>query len=177
MIARTPLARAAASIILAGALVAGTSGCTFWANQATLIHYDPSDGVGGSVGTVKIGNVIAVLSKDGESASLLLTATNSGDRDVNLKLQFESDGVKTTITELIPARSTVSFGNTPDEARIIVQAPGTAAGALLPVYVQYGNQTGTQLMVPVLKADGPYASLAPESAAAPHIAPTLTPEP
>ena len=37
-------------MILASALVFGTTGCTFITSQATLNQYDPSDGISGRVG-------------------------------------------------------------------------------------------------------------------------------
>ena len=169
MITRTPLARAAASVILAGALIVGTAGCTFVSRQATLIQYDPSDGVGANVGNVQVRNVIGLIGEDG-AISLLITMANRGADAANVNFQFESGGEKTTVTKRVEGGKTVSFGNYEGEDQILVIDSGVPAGALLPVYVQYGDNEGTQMMVPVLEAVGDYAGLEP-------VLPTPTPTP
>ncbi len=149
-------------MVLAGALLVGTAGCTFVSKQATLIQYDPSDGIGATVGDVKLSNVIALASHDGKAFSLLVTFFNSGLAPATVTLQFESGGEKTTVTELLGARQTLSFGNKVGEPQIIILNPGVKTGALFPVYVQTGAVPGQQLLVPVLPADAPpYDALKP----------------
>ena len=131
----------------------GTTGCSFIATQATLIRYEPSDGVGVDIGNVQVRNVIALISTDGRAVSLLITFVNSGDHNANITVQYESGGEKTEIIKSIVAHSVKSYGNTPDEAQIIILNPGVEAGGLLPVYLQYGDHVGKQLMAPVMNAD------------------------
>lgn len=161
VIARTPVARAAASIVLAGALLAGTAGCTFITPQATLEQYDPSDGVGIDIGDVQVRNVIALINDDGHAVNLLITLVNSGSSSASVKLQYLSSGEKTTVTKPVDANSVLSYGNTVDENQIIILNPDVKAGALLPVYVQYGDHPGKELLVPVLEATGQYEALKP----------------
>ncbi len=161
MRARTSAARAAASMILAGALLVGTAGCTFISKQATLIQYDPSDGVGTNIGAVQVRNVIGIINEDGHAISLLVTLVNSGKRSAAVNLQFESGGEKTTVTKAVNANSVSTYGTMPDEDQIIILNPDVAAGELVAVYVQYGDNPGVQLLVPVLDAVGDYAELAP----------------
>jgi len=162
VITRNPLARAAAAVVLAGALLVGTAGCTFISRQATLIQYDPSDGVGADIGNVRLLNVIGIVNEDGHAISLLLTMVNSGTKIANVGLQFESGGEKITVTKSVRAGETVTYGTTPDDPnQIVILNPDIPAGALLPVYVQYGDNPGVQMLVPVLEATGPYEKLAP----------------
>ena len=163
VIARSAAARAAASVVLAGALLVGTTGCTFIATQATLIQYDPSDGVGVDIGDVQVRNVIALINEDGHAISLLVTMVNSGSDIANVSLQYHSGGEKTTITKSVRANSVASYGNTPDDTQIIILNPGVEAGQLFPVYFQYGDHEGKQLLVPVMNADNnpEYADLLP----------------
>lgn len=142
-------------------MLAGTAGCTFITPQATLEQYDPSDGVGVDVGSVQVRNAIALINDDGHAVSLLVTLVNSGSRSANVTLQYLSGGEKTTVTKPVDANSMLSYGNTVDENQIIVLNPDVKAGALFPVYVQYGNHPGKELLVPVLEATGPYESLKP----------------
>jgi len=173
---RTLVARAAASVVLAGALLAGTAGCTFISQQATLIHYDPSDGIGASVGNVKLRNVIALASDDGKAYSLLVTFVNTSFKAAEVTLQFESGGDKKTIKKLVGAGKTLSFGNEVGQSQIIILFPGTPAGALYPVYVQTGDAPGQQLLVPVLTGDLPqYEALKPPEIE--RLVPTPTPTP
>lgn len=163
MIARSVAARAAASVVLAGALLVGTTGCTFVATQATLIQYDPSDGVGVDVGNVQVRNAIALINSDGRAVSLMITLVNSGTRTANVNLQYQSGGEKTTTTKSVNPGKVASYGTTTDDTQIIILNPGVKAGELFPVYIQYGDREGKELLVPVLNADAhpEYADLLP----------------
>ncbi|MCU1578237.1 MAG: hypothetical protein JWP19_441 [Rhodoglobus sp.] len=149
-------------MILAGALLAGTSGCTFMAQQATLIHYDPSDGVGTTVGDVDVRNVIALASDDGKAFSLLVTFINKGSKIANVNLQYVSGTGKTAIMKSVRSSDTASFGNAVGQPQIIILNPGVKPGALYPVYFQVGDSPGKELLVPVLDATLPqYKDLKP----------------
>ena len=154
MIARSSAARAAASVVLAGALLVGTAGCTFISRQATLIQYDPSDGVGTSVGTVQVRNAIALSNDEGSVVSLMITLVNSGTKIANVNLQYETSGEKVTTTKSVLPGKVATYGTTPDDTRIIIVDPGVEPGALYPVYIQYGDNEGTELLVPVLTEAG-----------------------
>lgn len=164
MITRTLFARTAASVILASALLVGTSGCVFVTNKATLIQYDPSDGIGASVGDVKVRNALGIIGEDGKAISLMVTLVNSSDRGVKVSLQFESGGEKTTEARYVGAGEALSLGNEPGGEQLLILNPDVAAGELLPVYVQYGANEGVQMLVPVLDATGDYAELSPPAA-------------
>ena len=154
------IARGAASVILAGALILGTSGCNFFVAPSTQIPYDASDGVGATVGDIMVRNVLA-LSADGETASLLVTIVNTGNRGQTVNLQYESDGQKRTITEFVNGGAAQSFGNV-DEDQLVLSGLDAVVGGVLPIFVQYGQETGKTILVPVL--DGSlteYADLLP----------------
>ena len=130
----------------------GTTGCTFIAQQATLIQYDPSDGVGVEVGNVAVRNVVGLINNDGHAISLMVTFVNTGSRSASMKIQYQSGGEKTTDTKQINANAVATYGTTPDETQIIILNPGVKAGQLFPVYIQYGDAEGKELLVPVLDA-------------------------
>ncbi len=162
MIGRTPFVRAATSIVIASALLAGTAGCTFITPQATLTHYTPGNGVAGKVGSVDVLNTVAITADGGKTVNLVVTLVNSGQTTAAIELQYKSNGAKQTVIKRVAAGDATSFGNK-GESQIVVQEPGVEPGSLLPVYVQYGDNVGTQLMVPVLAADGMYKGLGAES--------------
>lgn len=158
-------ARRAASVVLASVVLLSTAGCTFFAPQTTLKPYDPSDGVNTQIGDVYIRNVL-LLTKDGSDASLLVNVVNETDNGVKVTFQYEgkdSDGVTGKVNDSIFANPGVptSFGGSNDP-RIVFTGIDAKPGSLFPVFVQYGDETGKQLLVPVL--DGtlkPYNELLP----------------
>lgn len=161
MITRNVFARGAASIVLASGLLVGTAGCSFFTPQSTLEQYDPSDGVSANLGDVVVRNALGVINADGSAVSIMMTIVNTGSAAHSLNIQFESDGQKTTVTQVVGAGRSASFGTTPDEEQIVVLNPSVPAGALLPVYVQWGTTPGSQMLLQVLEATGDYALLAP----------------
>lgn len=161
VINRSVLARSAASIILAGAVLIGTSGCVFITKQATLIQYDPSDGIGASVGNVEVRNALGIAGEDGDAISLMITLINTGDRAAGVRLQYVSGGEDLTTIVRVGAGETVSLGNEPGGEQLVILNPDVAAGDLLPVYAQYGSNEGVQMLVPVLEATGIYEELSP----------------
>lgn len=161
MITRSRLGRGAASVILAGTLLLGTTGCTFFAQQATLIPYDPSDGVSATLDSIAVRNIVGVVNDDGGAINLMMTIVNTGATGTNLNIQFESNGEKTTVTKYVNGGTTVAFGNTVEQEQIVVVSSGVPAGDLLPVYLQWGKDAGKEVLVPVIEALGDYSELAP----------------
>ncbi|KGJ80805.1 hypothetical protein GY21_02205 [Cryobacterium roopkundense] len=154
-------ARIVASVFLAAGILLGTSACGFYAPQATLIQYDPSDGVSGDVGEIAFRNAM-LLSEDGSTASLLVTAVNKGDSAQSVTVQYEAGGQKVTENVTIRANSSVTIG-TEDRPSVLLENLDAAPGDLFPVFFQYGEETGVQLLLPIL--DGTtgveYADLIP----------------
>jgi hypothetical protein len=167
-------ARIAASVALAAALVLSTAGCSFFATQATLKVYDPSDGVGVTLGNVSVRNAL-LLTDDGQEASFLVNLVNSGQKTVNVKIQYTNSDGPVTSTYRLTAGEAETFGKK-NTKKIVFQDIDTKAGALFPVYVTYGGRTGKELMVPILDGtQAEYAGLLP--APTPSATPTNPPVP
>ena len=170
-------ARLAASVVLAGALMLGTSGCAFFSEQATLIHYDPSDGIGASVGHLQVRNAL-VLTKDGETGSFLVNFINDGTSTIDFTVQYKNSADKTVVTDItLKAGQTKSYGGSEDK-QLQFYKMGTKAGNLFPVWVQYGSHTGAEMPVPVL--DGTwqtYKGLLPTATPTPTPTATATTNP
>ena len=161
MIIRSRAARTAAAALLAGGVLLGTTGCVFVTPTATPLRYDPTDGVGATIGGVSVANMVAIINESGDAINLMSTLVNVG-ASTTVRIQFESMGEQTTVSQPIQRGQTIDFGTTPDaEKQMIVINPGVPAGGLLPVYVQHGDHEGELLLVPVLEAVGDYAELAP----------------
>ena len=167
-------ARVTASIAVAAALAAVLAGCTFFTPQATLKHYDPSDGVNSSVGDLQLSNAL-VLTENGKNGNLLLSALNPTAKDVTLTVQWDAGLDKDTISIDLPAGKTTQIGYG-DDGQEFLASIQTDAGGLLPLYFQYGDKPGKQLQVPVLDGSLPqYSELLPTPTPTPT--PTETPNP
>lgn len=165
-------ARIAASVVLAAALMLGTAGCTFFAPQATLKHYDPSDGVGTSVGDVDVRNALLVTGDEDGEASLLINLVNTGDSGVSLLVQYQGEGGKVDTTVRVPAGDVVSFG-AKHEQQLVFRGIDAKPGDLFPVWFQYGEKTGKQLLVPVLdRSLLEYSDLGPTPTPTASLSPT-----
>jgi len=165
-------ARVAASAILAALAAVVLAGCNFVTPMATQKPYDASDGVSAVVGDVRLLNVL-VLTEDGESGNLLMSAVNSGDQDVQLLVQYGEGSAKTEIELEVPASGATGFGA---GEQVFLEGIGHQPGQLMPIYFQYGDHQGVQLQVPVLDGSLPeYGGHLPTPTPTPE--PTETPDP
>lgn len=161
--------RATASAALAALVVLAVSGCGLLTPQATLKRYDPSDGVGTSIGKVDVRNALAIAGttqRTSGQANLVMTAINTGSSAVTLRVQYPSgDRQRTLRIRLQPGSNKIGYGE--DGQRILSGFQGEP-GSLARIYFQYGSFQGTQLKVPVL--DDSWSSYS-------DLGPTPTPRP
>jgi hypothetical protein len=162
-------ARIATSVVLAAGILLGTSACGFFAPQATTLHYDPSDGVSGNVGSVAVRNALLITDNQG-AANFVATLVNQGDQAQSVKVQYTSGSEKITRSINVQANSTTSLGA--NATPLTLENFDGKPGALFPVFLQYGETTGIDLLVPVL--DG---TLAAYATLVPTPTPTPTPTP
>lgn len=167
-------ARAAASVALVSIVAALLAGCGYTTPIGTVPEYNPSDGINADLGELALRNVI-VISDDGVDGNLLMVAINNGDTDIELKLQYETDGTEHNVEVLVEANSTVEFGSG-DDGQLLLEDIGVEPGGLLDLYVQYGSEPGELLQVPVIDTTlAEYEGLLPTPKPTPT--PTATPEP
>jgi hypothetical protein len=165
-------ARIAASVVLAVGILLGTAGCNFLAPQATLEHYDPSDGVGGTVGNIDVRNAV-IVSNNGETGNLIATFVNNDAKSHRVLIQ-QGTTKKTDEYVTVEPGQVKTIGSD-DSTQVQFTKMNVKAGAMLPVYFQYADKTGVQLLVPVL-TNGlkEYKSYTPTPAPA---SPLITPAP
>jgi len=155
--------RFAISALVALGLVLGTSGCNLIQPQATTRHYDAADGISFNVGDLQLRN-LTLISNDGESGSLLMSAINTTGSDISLNVQFLSKGAMVNGTLLVPSSHTATSWGAATESKIILDGINTPAGSLLKMYFQYGSVDGATTLVPVLTSAQPqYAGLEPST--------------
>ncbi|HEY2643025.1 MAG TPA: hypothetical protein VGI56_04650 [Galbitalea sp.] len=156
--------RIAATAILAAGLMLGTTGCTFFAPQATLIPYDASDGVSLNVGQLQVRNALAI-SPHGKDASLIGVFINNSDHEITVNVQYTARAAaspsRETVSFPLAAGKVLSLGN-PGVPPEVLRNAGIKPGALLTVFVQYGEVSGKNVQVPVLTgSEASYVGLAP----------------
>jgi len=147
-----------APLVLASTLTLGLGGCTLGAEIATDKAYDPSDGVGATMGDVALRNVLLITNDDGV-ANLVLSIVNSTGDDVALQVQYESGAQRISdILEIASSPQLTRVGDDPT-MRLLVSSKDVIAGALVPLYFQYADVPGELLFVPVLDGSMPQYEL------------------
>ena len=149
MNARTLGNRILAPLGLASALLLG--GCTFMAPTATLIKYDPADGVGADMGEVLLRNVQAVTNEDGSLANVMFTVINKGEAT---KLNYSIPTQDGTAEDWIPVPPGSTLVGAEPPHLIIVESPDAVVGGLLAVTFQVGDADTQTLLTPVLDNEG-----------------------
>ena len=84
-----------------------------------------------------------VFTEDGEDGNFTGAAVNTGDEDVELTLQYLSDGDKVNVDIEVPAGETVQIGSG-ENGQVFLPAIDALPGTLLPIYFQYGALPGKQ---------------------------------
>ena len=152
----------AVSALLTALIVAGAlSGCTFSAVQATEKQYNPSDGIGETIGDIAVRNAL-LITGDGETANLLVNFVNDGVTNVALTVSWDTKAGRVERNVYIKAGGTGAYGGKRNQ--IILSGIDAQPGSLFPVFFQYGDEEGRDLSVPVL--DGQleeYSSFVPGS--------------
>lgn len=139
-----------------------------------MIQYNASDGVSGDVGKMHIRNAL-LLSTDGERANLVVSVVNPTDTQQSLLVQYESSTGKVSREVPVDGNTTVTFG-TDGAPSVVLENMDSQPGSLFPVFFQYGEETGVELLLPVLSGiQGEYSTLMPTPA--PTEAPSETPTP
>jgi hypothetical protein len=174
--------RTAVSALLAAVLAVSIAGCSFTNGNQTLPRkYDPSDGVGASVGDLDVRNAL-ILTDDGSRGSLVVSVINQTDSQKQLSMQYESSAAtaskgRSTVTVRVPSHSTVTFGYGKSE-QVVLEDIDTTPGALFPVYFTSGDSEGADLAVPVLDTTlAEYDGLLPSASPTPIPTPTAVPVP
>lgn len=145
--------RWAMTTALATAAVLGTAGCTFNAEIATNIPYEPSDGAGTSVGDVDVRNAL-LITEDGDTLNLVVTLVNQSDTDRAVTIQWEGADGRESDRVLIDGSSSTQLGSA-DEQQILIEGVDVTIGGLYPVFFQYGDEPGSEVLVPILDGSLP----------------------
>lgn len=129
--------------------VAALSGCSLTAEIANLEPYDPSDGVGVTLGDVAVRNAL-LITADGSEANLVMSVVNNSGQPVDLLVQYGPVDARVTETISLPATPALSQIGSDPANQLLLEDDDIVAGALLEVYFQHGSVQGEVVNVPVL---------------------------
>lgn len=145
-------ARLALGAAVAVAALVGTTGCSLIAPQATLIRYDPAEGVGADLGQVSIRSAEAVANPDSGAISVVFTAINPTSDTVTVNVSLGKSGADGKKSVSIRPGKSVQVGT---DSKIVVDDPTDApVGSLYPVAFQAGDADSVQVGIPVLTDSG-----------------------
>lgn len=88
------VAAAAAAVVVAFT----ATGCNIFTPQATLIQYDPSDGISGQTGSVEFHNAMLIGEPEGEALNLSVTFTNPGEATI-LEVRYDDQAQQIRVPE------------------------------------------------------------------------------
>ncbi|WP_353509554.1 hypothetical protein [Intrasporangium sp.] len=167
--------RRTAAVIGGVAVAALASGCMVFNPVQTDVPYQPADGISAEVGNLAVRDLLLV-GGGGQAAVVSGGVVNLGDEPIRVQFvpqeQAGSGGGGSEVE--VGPRQQVNLADKGLQLGGVTAKPGT----LVPVAVMAQPGGTTIVDVPVLAAQGPYATLTPAPAAATATATsTATPEP
>jgi len=161
--------RIIASLAAVGTVLLTATGCGMVTTQATTFEYTASDGVNlPSIDGpgLEVRNALVVADEDGAQGNFVAVLANSSDADQTFTAEWETGDIEVNV----PAGQTISLGA--DAEPRLMEALDTVPGSTLSMYLQAGDQEGTEIEVPVLNnCLTEYATLAPNDTGSEHCEP------
>ncbi len=129
-------------------------GCSEMSPQTTQLHYEASDGINGTAGSLGVRNLLLITdSEDAKTANVVGTLVNTGSSA--LKVDLSTSGGSASVT--VPAGGRVALSQSPQVQLPVSQQPGL----LTPMAIT-GGSNELKLQVPLLDGTLPeYSSLTP----------------
>lgn len=148
--------RLAAAAVAAAVVAIAATGCNILTPQATTIQYDPSDGVSGSTGTVEMHNAMLVGEPNGDSVSLVVTFSNSGEATL-VEVRYDEAVEQVRVGEGLTILGT-------DEQLVMPRGDDLVFGDRQNVSFQADGATPTGIEVPTISTEViGYETLAPSA--------------
>ena len=158
--------RAATGLLLPAAALL-LSGCSALSPHVIDTPYPAADGTNSEVtdpatgATVQLRDFLLVGSAKGKPAVLLGDLVNEGDKPVTLSLSVLDDSGQAVATGQVVAQPGVLTKVGPGGVKLDVAAAPAAAGATARLRAFTAASGGATLTLPVLGAEGSYASITP----------------
>ncbi|GAA1698579.1 hypothetical protein GCM10009808_15080 [Microbacterium sediminicola] len=147
--------RLVASLVVGGALVLGTTGCSMISTQATTIEYAAAEGanIPDTAGPVQVRNAFIVANEEGTLGNFVAALVNRTDKTEVLYMEFGEDKVAEKV--IVPANTIISLGSDYDEP-LLVSGIDSKPGSDIAVSFQSGDGVTWVQAIPVLNGDLDY---------------------
>jgi len=152
-----PSRRGLVGLALVGSMTLLTS-CATFSPITTNEAYDAADGVTANVGAVVARDLLVVGTKGAEGL-LSGALVNTGTQDAQVTIQAK--GQPQPVTVDVPVGTLVTLGSGADETNVVVGNLAVEAGSLLDVTMSSPSGGQVVTAVPVLLAEGQYATVTP----------------
>ncbi|WP_219105485.1 hypothetical protein [Austwickia sp. TVS 96-490-7B] len=159
---RLPRGRTARTVLSAGGALATAlllSACQWTSPITTQLSYTPADGSQVDIGSLHIRNALVVASKEGAPGTLVATIANT-DTNTTGHLMFRIGQESLPAVE-VPARQSVRLGAGESARPAVIGKVPAAPGAMMNISLISEGGLVTELSVPILAPNGPYATLTP----------------
>ncbi|WP_426565284.1 hypothetical protein ACPPVT_02895 [Angustibacter sp. McL0619] len=152
-----PIRRGLVALAVVGSMTLLAS-CAVFSPKTTNENYDAADGVTANLGEIVARDLLVVGSK-GEQGLLSGAIVNNGTDDASVTITAK--GQPQPVTVSLPGGALVTLGNGEDQTNVVVGNLTVEAGSMLDVTIS--TPTGGQVVtpVPVLPAEGPFATVTP----------------
>jgi hypothetical protein len=134
------------------------TGCSALSPTTTDENYDAAEGVTANLGTVVARDLLVVGSK-GQEGLLSGALVNNGQDDTTVTI--ETKGQPQPVTVDVPSGQLVTLGSGADQTNVVVGNLTVDAGALLDVTMSSPKGGSVVTGVPVLPAEGAFATVTP----------------
>lgn len=157
--ARRAGTRTGSALLLPAVLALGLTGCSATNELTTIGAYDASDGVSGTAGDVRAGNLVLVSAGEGEPGRLIGFLTNDAAQDTQASLSLAEGGAPVAVE--LGASETVQLGDMEGDGVLFESVP-VIPGAMADVVLESPLGGSTTIPVPVLDGTLPeYADYVP----------------
>lgn len=135
------------------------SGCQVMSPIQTNIPYEPADGVAVDLGDVLIRDFLVISDAKGGAGTLSGMVVNSGAKPVTITFSAGETGGSTMAEVLAGAQARLSGAGGADSVTLpVIDA---APGDIIKITVSTPAGGASEVSVPVLRADGYYATITP----------------
>ena len=135
------------------------SGCQVMSPLQTNIRYEPADGVAVDLGDVLIRDFLVISNAKGGPGTLSGMVVNRGTQAITITFAAGDTGGSTRAE--VPPAAQARLSGAEGAEPITLPAVDAAPGDVIKITVSTPAGGASEVSVPVLRADGYYATLAP----------------
>lgn len=164
----------------AGLLGLALAGCGTGADAVAQRDYAPADGLLGTLGDLRVQNVLVVAPEEpgGTGVLSMVVADRGGAGDELVAVQVDQTEAQVDGETEVPPGGMLTVGGPDADAQVLVEGLGAPAGASVELRLRFAEAGELRLVPPVVPATGYYEDLvAPEEPTPTPTTPASEPTP